>query len=361
MGRIRLATVFSGVGAPEQALSLEGFNFQVVFACDNGERTLPLDYDAIVEQFKNSEKKDINCYVKDLYLSTKKENFVKQTYLANYKIGEQCWYDDIRFIDGKKYKNKIDLFIGGSPCQSFSNMGKRKGLDDTRGTLFYDFARLVKEMQPKVFIYENVPGMLTHDKGNTWKTINETFNRLGYKTFFKVINAIDHGIPQNRKRIFVIGFKDHSIHFSFPKEKKLTKTVFDFLDSNIPTKYYLGKKGFAFVTSHPNRAKINENVMRTQKANQQFNWNGNFIFEEFDSKKHNAEILNRAFVGTYKNKKGVIRQLTPRECFRLMGFPDSFVIPIPDVHAYRQSGNSIVVNVLRNILLQIQKSGAFDE
>lgn len=358
---IRLATVFSGVGAPEQALLLEGFDYQVVFACDNGERKLPYDYETVIERFKQSRQTDLNQFVKELYLSTKKENFVKQAYLANYKISENCWFDDIRFIDGKKYKNEIDLFIGGSPCQSFSNMGKRKGLDDTRGTLFYDFARLVKEMQPKVFIYENVPGMLTHDKGNTWKIINQTFNNLGYKTVFKVINALDYGIPQNRKRIFVVGFKDHSIKFAFPKEKKLTKTVFDFLDERTPTKYYLGKKGFAFVTSHPNRAKINENVMRTQKANQQFNWNGNFIFEKYDIKKHTVDILERAFVGIYQGEKGVVRQLTPRECFRLMGFPDSFIIPVPDVHAYRQSGNSIVVNVLRNIFLQIKKCGALDE
>ena len=215
---IRLATVFSGVGAPEQALLLEGFDYQVVFACDNGERKLPYDYETVIERFKQSRQTDLNQFVKELYLSTKKENFVKQAYLANYKISENCWFDDIRFIDGKKYKNEIDLFIGGSPCQSFSNMGKRKGLDDTRGTLFYDFARLVKEMQPKVFIYENVPGMLTHDKGNTWKIINQTFNNLGYKTVFKVINALDYGIPQNRKRIFVVGFKF--------KNKELDESIF---------------------------------------------------------------------------------------------------------------------------------------
>lgn len=358
---MRLATVFSGVGAPEQALLLEGFDYEVVFACDNGERILPFDYQTVINKFEESGQNDLNNFVKNLYKATKKENFVKQTYLSNYKIDEEHWYDDIRFINGKKFKNKIDLFIGGSPCQSFSNMGKRKGLEDTRGTLFYDFARLVKEIQPKVFIYENVPGMLTHDKGNTWKIINQTFNKLGYKTFFKVLNAFDYGVPQNRKRIFVIGLKDHSLAFEFPKEQKLTKTVFDLLDSSTPAKYYLGKKGFHFVTTHPNRAKINEPIMRTQKANQQFNWNGNFIFEELDSKKHTLEILNRAYVGTYNNKKGVIRQLTPRECFRLMGFPNSFRIPVPDVHAYRQSGNSIVVDVLRNLLVQINKCGAFNE
>lgn len=361
MGRIRLATVFSGVGAPEQALTLEGIDYQVVFACDNGERTLPFDYQTILDKFHESGNSDLTNYVKNLYKATKKENYVKQTYLSNYKIDENHWFDDIRFIDGYKFKNKIDLFIGGSPCQSFSNMGKRKGLEDTRGTLFYDFARLVKEMQPKVFIYENVPGMLNHDKGNTWKTIDKTFSQLGYKTFFKILNACDYGIPQNRKRIFVVGFKNHLSNFEFPKELKLTRTVFDFLDNNVPTKYYLGQKGFNFVTTHPNRAKINEPIMRTQKANQQFNWNGNFVFEKLDDKKHNSEILSRAYVGKFENQKGVIRQLTPRECFRLMGFPNSFVIPVPDVHAYRQSGNSIVVNVLRNILIQIVKSGVFNE
>ena len=122
--------------------------------------------------------------------------FLKESYFVNYKIDEESWFEDIRFIDGKKFENKIDLFVGGSPCQSFSMMGKRAGLEDARGTLFYEYARLVNEIKPKVFIYENVPGMINHDNGNTWKVVREIFESLGYKFYFQILNSKDYGIPQ---------------------------------------------------------------------------------------------------------------------------------------------------------------------
>lgn len=361
--KLSIGTVFSGIGAPEQAVLLEGFETKISFACDNGERTLPYSFEEIMDLIKNKKvkKENINEFIKQLYEVAKKENLVKKTYINNYKVNEDDWYEDVRFLDGKKYKGKIDLFVGGSPCQSFSNMGKRMGLEDTRGTLFYEYARLVKEIQPKVFIYENVPGMLTHDKGNTWTTIKSVFDQLGYKTYYKILNSSDYGIPQNRKRIFVIGFIDHKLDFKFPSPIKLEKTVFDFLEPKVAPKYYLGEKGFKFVTCHNGRAKINETVMRTQKANQQFNWNGNFIFEKLDKSKHDKDIIKRAYIGTWEGSTGVARQLTPRECLRLMGFPDTFIIPVLDVHAYRQSGNSIVVNVLRELIKEIERCGAFNE
>ena len=165
---IRLATVFSGIGAIEQALKKNNEKFNIVFACDNGGREVSISKDEISElnQLNNFER---NKIVKELYESTGKINYVKESYFANYNIKEENWYEDIRFIDGSEYKDKVDLFVGGSPCQSFSAIGKRKGLEDARGTLFYEYARLIKEIQPKVFIYENVVGMLNHDKGKTWE------------------------------------------------------------------------------------------------------------------------------------------------------------------------------------------------
>lgn len=361
--KITVGTVFSGIGAPEQALYLEGWKTSIAFACDNGERVLPYTKSEIDEMLiKDGVKSnEINSYIKSLYRDAKKSNFVKKTYFANYRISEEKWFEDVRFLDGNQFKGKIDLFVGGSPCQSFSNMGKRKGLDDTRGTLFYEYARLIKEIGPKVFIYENVPGMLTHDHGNTWDTIKSVFGELGYKTYYKILNSCDYGIPQNRKRIFVVGFANKRVDFVFPDPIRLPKTVSDYLEESVDAKYYLGEKGFNFVTHSAGRAKLNESVMRTQKANQQFNWNGSFIFEKLDKRKHNGDILSRAYVGEWQGQIGVIRQLTPKECLRLMGFPDSFVIPVPDVHAYRQSGNSIVVDVLRAILRAIEKCGGLNE
>ena len=188
MKKLQIATVFSGIGAFEQALNKMNVDYDIVFACDNGEREIKNSEDDIRFFAKkngyNSEK--LNQYVKSLYDSTKKQNMMKKSYFANYHIDENRWYEDIRFIDGKKFKDKVDIFVGGSPCQSFSIIGKRGGLNDTRGTLFFSYANLIKDIQPKVFIYENVPGMLTHDNGNTWEVIQNTFAELGYRIEMRI-------------------------------------------------------------------------------------------------------------------------------------------------------------------------------
>ena len=360
MKKIKVATVFSGIGAFEQSLNKIGIDYEILFACDNGEREISNTKQEILDYSSNKgfDSYELNEYVKSLYDLTKKENMMRKSYLANYDISNDRWYEDIRFIDGNEYKGKVDIFVGGSPCQSFSIIGKKAGLEDARGTLFYEYARLVKEMQPQVFIYENVPGMLMHDKGNTWKVIKEVFESLDYKISYQILNAKDYGIPQDRRRLFVVGFKNKKVDFMFPKPIKLNTTMFDYLENNIPTKHYLGKKGFEFVTNphYKNRARVNREIIQTQKANQQFNWNGDFVFEPLDEVKHNKEILDRAFVGTYEGHVGVARQLTHRECMRLMGFPDDYKIVVPNVWAYRQAGNSIVVNVLEAITREVLKN-----
>lgn len=360
---IRLATVFSGIGSIEHALEKLNTSYKVVFACDNGERILSETKEEILKyaQKHSLSNRELQLYINGLYSKTNKKNYVKESYCANYDVNQKDWYEDIRFIDGTIYKNKVDLFVGGSPCQSFSNMGKRGGLEDTRGTLFYDFARLVKEIQPKVFMYENVPGMLNHDGGNTWEVIKNIFNQLGYKLYFRLLNSKNYGIPQNRNRLYVVGFKNTNIKFDFPGSIPLQTRMFDYLDEEVESCFYLGEKGFHFVSTNKARARVNEPIIRTQKANQQFNWNGDFVFLEKSNIKNFVGIKDRAYVGNYDNKIGVMRQLTPRECLRLMGYDDSFKIVVPNVHIYRQSGNSIVVNVFEQILRQIFQTGVFDE
>ena len=370
--KIRLATMFSGIGAVEFALKRLQLTSEIIFASDN-------------------------------------DKFVKQSYFENYKINEDNWYDDVHDIQGEKYQGKIDLLVGGSPCQSFSMVGKRKGLNDTRGTLFYEFARVIKESQPKVFIYENVKGLINHDKGNTFETIKATFDELGYKYYHKVLNAKDYGIAQHRERIFVVGFKDETIDFKFPTAIALETKMQDFLEDYIDSKYYLKEKGVKFVTSSKNRKKrytqINGDVAICQKANQQFNWHGDFIYENqeeqefaefiFDvneveekyylsektktyvlaggtknfktSTKTDLEVarpllqsmhkMHRAGVDNYvTHNKGRIRKLTPKECLRLMGFGDGFKQVVSDTQMYRQAGNSIVVDVLIAILKEMDIS-----
>ena len=361
--KLRVGTVFSGIGAFEQALLKRKIDHEIVFACDTGERYIDIDTNEIKKMVANLSSKERQKIIRKLYNDTKKPNYVKESYFANYDITEERWFDDIRFIGKEDFKNEIDILVGGSPCQSFSAIGKRGGLEDARGTLFYDYARLVQELQPKVFIFENVPGMLNHDKGNTWKTIRSVFESLGYKLYFDVLNSINYGIPQDRKRLFVIGFKNHFVNFVFPPKVDLETTMFDYLEPSVDPKHYLGKKGFEFVTNpkYKNRARVNHKVIQTEKANQQFNWNGDFVFEELDSKKHTPKILERAYVGNWNGKRGVCRQLSYRECMRLMGFPDSYKIVVPNVPAYRQAGNSIVVNVLEAVVSEIIRTGVFDE
>jgi DNA (cytosine-5)-methyltransferase 1 len=365
---IRIGTMFSGIGAIEYALKRLNLKTQIQFASDI-------------------------------------DNFAKQSYFANYEIGAENWYNNVLDIDGKKYKGKLDLLVGGSPCQSFSMVGKRKGFEDTRGTLFYEFARVVKESQPNVFIFENVKGLINHDSGNTFETIKATFDELGYKYFYQVLNAKNYGMPQHRERIFVVGFKDNSVDFEFPEAISLEHKMQDFLEDYIDSKYYLKEKGVKFVTSSKNRTKrytqINGNIALCQKANQQFNWHGDFVFEEQSESEFNEFLFNvneveekyylsekvrdyvlssgtknfktsvktdlevarpllqsmhkmhRAGVDNYVTHTGRIRKLTPKECLRLMGFRDDFKQVVSDTQMYRQAGNSIVVDVLIALMKQM--------
>lgn len=368
---VRLATVFSGIGAIEQAMKRLNLNHSIIFAGDI-------------------------------------DPHVKKSYLANYNLSEEHWHSDITKFDARSYRDKVDLLVGGSPCQAFSMVGKRHGLEDTRGTLFYDFARVVNETQPKLFIYENVKGLLNHDNGKTWEVVKDVLHSLGYDLYFQVMNSKNYGIPQHRERIFVVGFKNKlKEKFVFPKEIPLEHSMQDFLEDYTDSKYFLKEKGIKFVTSSKNRQKrytqINGDIMLCQKANQQFNWHGDFVFElaensnQFDefvfnvndveekyylsdkvrnyvlaegTKNFKTSIetdlviarpllqtmhkMHRAGVDNYvTHNQGRIRKLTPRECLRLMGFRDDFKIVVSDTQTYRQAGNSIVVDVLIALLKQI--------
>jgi len=362
---MKVATVFSGIGSIEFALKKLKIENEIIFACDNGEIELNESFDSINQELlKLKSEYDKKSYVDKLYEATGKINFVKKSYLANFKIEEKRYYQDARFLNGNLFKDRIDLFVGGSPCQSFSISGNRKGLEDTRGTLFFEYARLVDEIKPKVFIYENVPGILSNDSGKTWKKITQIFEDLGYDWKMDMLNSKDFGIPQDRKRVFVVGFrKDLEINnFEFPLPSQLEVFADQFLEKNVDSKYYLGEKGFRWVTDKKNlkrRVSINSKIIRTQAANQQFNWCGDMRFET--KLKKTITQKNEIFESNFNGQKGVCRKLTPKECLRLMGYGDDFKIVVPDSKMYRQAGNSIVVNVLESILKKIIKTGVFDE
>jgi len=360
---IKVATVFSGIGAIEHALKKINIDHEIVFACDNGERCLKISDKEIRDQLNSKSFNEQKYIIDNLYDKTGKENFVQKSYMSNYKLNVLDFHQDIKFLDGNQYKGQVDLFVGGSPCQSFSISGNRRGLEDTRGTLFYEFARLIREIQPKVFIYENVPGILSHDKGKTWDVISGIFDELGYKWRLHKLSAIDFGIPQNRKRIYVIGIREdlNIPPIDYIEKEDLSTLVANYLDDKVDNKYFHGEKGFKWITTPKNlqkRVSINSEIARTQAANQQFNWCGDMVFIECsDSKKYGE----KTYLGKFNGKKGVARKMTPRECLRLMGFDDTFKITVPDQEMYRQSGNSIVVPVLENIIIEIMKTDVFKE
>jgi DNA (cytosine-5)-methyltransferase 1 len=361
---IKLGTVFSGIGAIEHALERMELPYTIEFACDNGERTLKTSIEEIYSAVEGMDDTEKNAYITALYEKERGVNQVEKTYRANYKIHNNLFYQDVRLLDGKKFEDKIDLFVGGSPCQSFSHAGKRKGLDEARGTLFYDYARLVSEIKPKVFIYENVPGMLNHDGGKTWSIISEIFEGLGYHWTYWVLNAKDYGLPQNRRRIFVIGFhenyKEYFGSLLKPAPFPLKVDMTDLLESDVINKYYLPEKGFLRVIDpkHKKHVALNGKIARCQVANQQYNWYGDMRFEtEIPQRLLEDE---RVYKGEYNGDLGVARCLTPRECLRLMGFTDDFNIVVPDQHMYRQAGNSIAVDVLIEIINQILMTGIFE-
>lgn len=352
---IRLGTSFSGIGAIEQSFRRLGLNCQIQFAGDI----------------------DANC---------------KEAYFANYPITEDRWHTDVHDFDAKKYKGEIDLFVGGAPCQAFSLRGKHGGFEDTRGTLFREFARIVKECQPKVFIFENVKGMLSHDKGRTWQVIKNTFEEYcGYDVYFQVLNGKDYGVPQSRERLYCIGFREET-DFKYPAPIALEKTVYDYLQRSFDPKYLLKQKGVNFITRSVNHQKsytqVNGDIMLCQKRNQQFNWHGDFVFhpklksdtltpeqdehlykvadyEEDYYIMHRPELyalksltkneacMEKVSLSDIDVNYGRFRKFTPRECLRMMGFDDSFKIVVSDTETYKQAGNSIIVDVLMAILKQM--------
>lgn len=389
---LRIGTLFSGIGAFEAALKQLQIPHEIRFACDNGEiEFIPLDnndkkeYKRLIKKLKSLEgdnkefyqylkgkidrsieivreqaltinnKTLLHQFVKDTYAlyGTDKENMMRRSYCENYTINDEDFYTDVRFLNGRFYTNDVDIMVGGSPCQSFSTYGKKRGLDDTRGTLFYDYARIINEVNPKIFIYENVPGLLTHDGGKTWDVMLEVWNSLGYKVFWDKLNAKDYNHPQNRLRLFLIGFRQdiYTIPYSFPKHLELKHKASDFLEeSPVDNKYYLGQKGFEWVTDkekNKNKTRYNRDVIGCETANQQFNWIGDLRVEEPASKHYNDP---RIYIGELEGKPAVARQMTPRECLRLMGFDDDYKIVVEDKVAWRQAGNSIVVPVLKELI-----------
>lgn len=361
---ITVGSDFSGVGAFNQALTRLGIEYKEIFACDM-------------------------------------DKYARQTFIHNY--GEPEYYPT-NVYDREIPSKSIDIYMTSPPCQAFSLAGKRLGKDDKRGILFFNSHEFIQVNKPRYFIFENVKGLLSDDGG---KTFSEWVNMLGgksvngvpvifpyddsvpYHLYWKVLNAKEHGVPQNRERVFLIGIRDNQDNtFRWPIEEHLNKRLKDVLEDDVADKYFLSEQllsyfadhkqmhkergnGFKF-EPHDEKTKISNAISTkcgsrqtdpfikiksaTSKGYEEATEGDSINFSVPNSETRRERVgkgvaqtldtgCQQATIDGYK-----IRRLTPRECFRLMDFPDSFTWPVSDSQAYKQAGNSIVVNVLYKIL-----------
>jgi DNA (cytosine-5)-methyltransferase 1 len=347
---IKVGSDFSGVGAFNQALLRLKIEHEEVFACDMNK-------------------------------------WARQTFVLNY--GEPSYYPE-NVYDREIPKDPLTIYMSSPPCQSFSKNGNRKGKNDERGILFFNSHEFILKNKPRYFIFENVKGLLSDDDG---KTFQEWVNMLGgksvnglpvlfpynnsvpYHIYYKVLNSKDHNVPQNRERIFIVGIRDDSDNiFRFPKKVHMTKSLNDVLEPNPDPKYNLTD------------TKI-EYILRTEKTDWGRNFLGkgipkysNCIDATYHKGHRTAQIIsysrdNVTGKVVKRNLKNIsntlhlstgaggntdqfvlyntIRRLTPRECFRLMDFPDTFKWDCSDTQAYSQAGNSIVVKCLELIIQRL--------
>ncbi|WP_353100554.1 DNA cytosine methyltransferase [Myroides odoratus] len=284
------------------------------------------------------------------------------TYRTNY--GETP-FGDITQEEVKQYiPNDFDVLCAGFPCQAFSIAGKRGGFEDTRGTLFFDVAEIIRRKRPKAFFLENVKGLKSHDKGKTLATILHTLREdLGYFVPEpQILNAKDFGVPQNRERIFIVGFrKDLNItSFTYPKPLGIKVSIADILEEEVvPTKYYLSTQYLSTLENHKSRhaSKGNgfgyeiikdygiANAIVVGGMGRERNLVKDFRITDFTPTTHIKGEVNR---------EG-IRKMTPREWARLQGFPDSFIIPVSDAAAYKQFGNSVAIPAVQATAQEVIK------
>ena len=356
---IKVGSDFSGVGAFNQALKRLGIEYYEVFACDM-------------------------------------DKYARQTFIHNY--GEPKYYPT-NVYDREIPSESLDIYMTSPPCQAFSLAGKRLGKDDKRGILFFNSHEFIQKNKPRYFIFENVKGLLSDDGG---KTFSEWVNMLGgksvngnavmfpyedsvpYHIYWKVLNAKDYGVPQNRERVFIVGIRDDKDNnFTFPAEEHLTKRLKDVLEDDVNDKYFLSEKMLNYLVTNTEKQKESGNGFKFLPSD------GNTIGKAVTCKAGSRMDDDFIKIGDYRTDEGFrwreddnspcimasmrdkwndkftaqnppitkngykIRRLTPRECFRLMDFPDSFTWPVSDSQAYKQAGNSIVVNVLYKILKKL--------
>ena len=260
-----------------------------------------------------------NCGARCVFASEWDE-FARRTYELNFRklspelFEKGLFAGDITKVNATQIPD-FDILTGGFPCQPFSQAGLKKGFNETRGTLFFDIVRILKEKQPKAFFIENVRGLLNHDDGKTFATIKNVIEQdLGYSFFYKIIFASDFGVPQHRPRLFMVGLKEKNIKFQFPKPRELKITMSDVFGGHVT-------KDIGFTLRVGGR--------------------------------HSA-ITDRRNWDTYL-VDGKIRRIGPKEGLMMQGFPANFEFPVSDVQAMKQLGNSVAVPAVQAVAEEIIK------
>ena len=312
---IRMADLFAGIGgmrlAAERAAEAVGVETETVFACE-------------------------------------KDKFCWETYIANFPSppGKTLTVGlDIRDV-GVGSVPDFDLLLAGFPCPPFSNAGKKKGFSDPdSGDMFFEILRFLRSKRPPMFLLENVKGLQHHDGGETLELMLGKLGVLGYRVRTKVLKSTDFGLPQNRHRLFFVGFMDHSIEYHWPSPHGTVTRVGDLLEDpwDVPEKYTVSDRGLACMKR------------RKEKYANQGGGFGHSVFRPEDP------YINTLLARYHKDGKEALihqegknpRRLTPRECARFQGFPNWFKFPVSDTQAYRQIGNSVPVNVVLEIAVNM--------
>jgi DNA (cytosine-5)-methyltransferase 1 len=277
--------------------------------------------------------------------------YCKATYDLNFKTVPLA-VGDVAKVKSSTLPS-FDLLLGGFPCQPFSIAGYRRGFLDTgRGDLFFEIIRILRDKKPNAIFLENVKNLKSHDHGKTFEIISDALKDQGYHLKVQVLNSMEYGnVPQNRERIYIVGFrqKEQADAFEFPKPLPLTKSVADLLDKEAAEKYYY--------TNSPLYKELKKIIVEKGKV---YQWRRVYVRENksgvcptltanMGTGGHNVPLI--------LDRKG-IRKLTPRECARLQGFPESYKLPkdLPDTKLYKQFGNSVTVSVVERVARQIMKA-----
>ncbi len=294
-----------------------------------------------------------SCRLKCVF-SSESNKYAQETYSANF--GE-IPHGDITKID-EHIIPKHDILCAGFPCQAFSISGKRLGFEDTRGTLFFEVARIAKHHKPKVLLLENVKNFVRHDKGKTLKTVLQILKSLNYDVFYKILNASNFGIPTARERIYILAFrKDLNItNFGFPKSESKQTSLKQLLDKeNLTKECVINRQDVFFKTKQvdtdtfgnfPQKPIQIGIINKGGQGERIYHPNGHAI--TFSANGGGVASKTGAYlVG------GKIRKLSPRECARVMGFPEDFKIPVSDAQAYKQFGNTVAIPIIKAIFENI--------